>query len=220
MSHYFKALAISSVIGMLATGAQAATVKEVFNGEMLGTNQRYFESIAGIPRQSYGDSHVFRVQGCDITATINNGAVASLSMELGGQCQANLGTFIGDYAPPAGQTLTPGAFEESSGGGLSYLADCLSLCGNAADPSVYALWEGPRAAGFMEVMLEVVLVDGDALDAASLWQDHMTKAAGEDFVMDTRFNCDRRFDAEAHQAFKDVKVTAVTIGHGLSTPRC
>lgn len=220
MLNFFKVLLISTLIGTLATGAQAATVKDVFNGEMLGTNQRYFESIAGIPRQSYGNSHIFRVQGCDITATINNGAISALNMELGGKCQVNLSTFIGDYAPPAGQALTPGNFEKSSGGGLSYLADCLYLCGNAADPSVYAYWEGPRAAGFMEVMLEVVLVDDEALNAASIWQDHMTKAAGEDFVMDTRFNCDRRFDTVAHQAFKDVRVTAVTIGHGLSTPGC
>ena len=50
--------------------AHAASVAEVFTGDMLGTNQRYFESIAGIPRESFGDEHKFKVQGCDITATV------------------------------------------------------------------------------------------------------------------------------------------------------
>ena len=55
---------------------------EVFNGEMLGTNQRYFESIAGIPRESFGDEHKFRVQGCNITATITEDTVSALRLEL------------------------------------------------------------------------------------------------------------------------------------------
>lgn len=93
------------------------------------------------------------------------------------------------------------------------------MCGNAYDPSVYALWEGPHAADFMEVLLEVQLVSDAAIVAATAWQNHMEKAAGEGYVMDTRFNCHERFNTQGYNAFKNVTPTAITIGHGLSTPR-
>lgn len=200
--------------------AQAATVAEVFNGDMLGTNPRYFESVAGIPRESNGNDHVFKVQGCTITATVEGNSVSKLRMELGDNCQADLSSFVSSYAPAPGKPLTVGAFVASSGSGLSYSADCLTLCGNAADPSVFAHWEGPHAVGFKEVMLEVVLASDTALAAASQWEGVMTKAKGEDYVTDTRFNCDPQFNEAAEKAFADVPVSAVTIGTGLSKPSC
>lgn len=202
------------------TQAQAATVAEVFNGDMLGTNQRYFESIAGIPRESAGDDHTFRIQGCTLTATISNGSVTAMRLELAPSCQADLTSFIGDFAPAPGQPLTFGAFEQAAGSALSYSADCLTMCGNAYDPSVYAAWEGPRVVGFMEVRLEALQVGDAAIDAASAWSEQMTKTMGEDWVIDGRFNCDTRFDQTASQLFQNVPVTAVSIGTGLPGNHC
>ncbi|MBB1595742.1 hypothetical protein [Achromobacter sp. UMC46] len=211
----FKAL----TLGVLMVGAgasQAATVKEVFNADMLGTNQRYFESIAGVPRESNGNDHVFRVQQCQITATIGNGKVSALRMELANGCEADLQSFIGEDAPKAGQPVTPGAF----GGGLRYTASCLSECGNAVDPSAYALYVAPRSAGGMEVLMEMVLAGDKALDAADQWEAQMKKAAGQDYVLNRKFNCETRFDSVATAAFKDVPVNAITIGYALPTERC
>ncbi len=213
-----------TLIGSVLLGAyslaQATTVAEVFNGEMLGTNQRYFESIAGIPRESFGDEHKFRVQGCNITATITEDTVSALRLELTPQCQADLTQFVGDYAPAPGQPLTFGAFEQASGGGLSYHADCLSGCGNSYDPSVYGHWEGPRAVDFMEVLLEAVQVEDAAIEAADIWRNQMIKTMGEDWVMDGQFNCNRQFDPVARQALNAVQVTAVTVGQQLRVPGC
>lgn len=200
--------------------AGAGTVTEVFNGDMLGTNQSYFESIAGIPRESWGDDHIFRVQGCEITASIQNERVTGLRLVLSPDCRADLSSFIGSYAPASDSVLTFGAFEAASGGGLNYLADCLTMCGNAYDPSVYAHCLGPRTAEFLEVKLEAVQVDDQALAAASVWQDHMTEAMGEDWVVDARFNCDSRFNSVARLALAEVPVTAVSIGYQLEVPGC
>lgn len=90
MPLFFKALIAAILTCSFATSAQAADVKEVFNGDLLGTNQRYFESIAGIPRESFGGQHSFKVQGCNITATIGGGKVSALRMELTDKCQADL----------------------------------------------------------------------------------------------------------------------------------
>lgn len=211
---------IGSVLLGACSLAQASTVAEVFNGEMLGTNQRYFESIAGIPRESFGDEHKFRVQGCNITATITEDTVSALRLELTPQCQADLTQFVGDYAPAPGQPLTFGAFEQASGDGLSYHADCLSGCGNSYDPSVYGHWEGPRAVDFMEVLLEAVQVEDAAIEAADIWRNQMIKTMGEDWVMDGQFNCNRQFDPIARQALNTVQVTAVTVGQQLRVPGC
>src|SRR5690606_13722820 len=92
MSHLLRALITSMLVGTFSTAAQAANVKDVFNGDMLGTTQRHFESLAGVPRQSLGDEHTFRVQGCDITATIRGGNVSALQMALSDKCRADLRT--------------------------------------------------------------------------------------------------------------------------------
>lgn len=218
-------IALAALATMLALSGTAqaqpkASVAEVFNGDMLDTNLRYFESIAGVARQSFDNQHSYRVEGCEITATVSGTAVSALRLELSPKCKADIASFIGEsFAPPARQPLTFGNFQAATGG-LSFHADCLTMCGNAYDPSVYAHWEGPRAVDFREVLLEVKLVGDDAMDAANRWTQDMEQSMGEDWIIDTQFNCERSFDTQAQQHFKTVEVTAITIGSQLQTPGC
>ena len=216
---FCSTLALSSV-ALLAQAQAQATVAQVFNGEMLGSSLGYFESVAGVAQASDGDTHSYRVQGCEVTATAAGGKVSALRLALSPTCKADLSSFIGTFAPPGNEPLTFGALNRSTGGPMAFYADCLDLCGNAYDPSVYALWEGPHAVNFTQVMLEVVLAGDQAVNAAYSWRDAISKAKGDDFVVDTRFNCERTFDPAAMHHFQGVEVTAVTIGSGLSTPGC
>lgn len=52
------------------------------------------------------------------------------------------------------------------------------MCGNAFDPSVYALWEGPHAVNYMQVLLEVTLSSDEAISAADAWKAQIVKAKG------------------------------------------
>ena len=70
-----------------------------------------------------------------------------------------------------------------------------------------------------EVMIEVVLVTGDALDAADKWRDTMHKTESKDWIEEAKFNC-LRYDAFAHKFFKNVKITAITIGKDIEKPSC
>lgn len=97
---------LAATLAMSLNTAHAASVAEVFTGDMLGTNQRYFESVAGIPRESNGNDHRFKVQGCDITATVEGGKVSKLRLELTPKCQADLTQFVGTYAPAPGHPRT------------------------------------------------------------------------------------------------------------------
>jgi hypothetical protein len=123
-------------------------------------------------------------------------------------------------APAAGKPLTFGAFDESLGGDFVFSADCLTLCGNAYEPSVYALWDGPHAVSYIQVLLEVTLSSDEAIAASDVGAGQIVKAKGEDFVTDTTFNCDPQFSAGAKKAFASVPVTAVTIGTWLTSPWC
>lgn len=220
MSYFSKISFAFLLLGPAISIAQAASVKEVFNGDMLGTNQRYFESIAGIARTSDGDTHTFRVQGCDIAVSMIEAKVSSLHMQLSPTCSADLTTFLGNDAPAATPNLTFGTFAQFTHSSLRYQANCLTMCGNAEDPSVYAYWEGPRSLGFIEVILETVLAGDPALDASNVWQEKMVNATNQDYILDTKFNCESRFDNIAAEAFKNVPVTAITIGHGLTKLSC
>lgn len=222
-------LFLFAITATLATTplAQAAKLADVFTGDMLGANQRYFESIAGIPRESWMDNHTFKVEDCEVIATMQNEKVTALRLELTSKCKADLSSFIHDYAPessalPFGLLTKPLTFGQfiAAAGPVSYSADCLYLCGNAYDPSVYAHWHGPHAAQFLEVMLEVVLVGDEAIQASQTWSNHMMKAVDDTYVINTKFNCDNRFSEIAEQAFENVAVTAVTVGHSLSPPTC
>lgn len=193
---------------------------QVFNGDMLGTNFRYFESIAGIPRESYDDVHTFNINNCIVNATAPSNKITSLRLEITPHCQADLSSFLHSYAPETRLPLTTGNFIDAAGGGLNYLANCLAGCGNAYDPSVYAHWTGSRATNFIEVLLETTLINRKALDAADIWREQMERSKGEDYVTDAQFNCNQDFNSIAHTAFQDVPINAITIGHDLIMPSC
>lgn len=67
----------------------------------------------------------------------------------------------------------------------------------------------------MELLLSVQLSGGPALEAATRWADVIKKGAGEDYLMKTRFNCNRKFDGYAHSLFAQVRVTSIMVGYDL-----
>ncbi|ATE58986.1 hypothetical protein CCZ27_02550 [Thauera sinica] len=144
-------------------------------------------------------------------------------MLLAPGCDVDVGKFL--HEEPGSRSLhlsqmSFGSFQESAGRTLFY-ADCLSGCGNASDPSVYAHWEGTRALDFLEVMLEVRLVGDAAIAAADQWQSAMVSAESEDWIMESGFNCDPgKYGEVARKAFAAVQPEAITIGRGLAVPRC
>lgn len=216
---------IVAILLGLAVSSQAtagAKLNDVFNASMLGKQLRYFESVAGITQEIRGTEHYFKVAGCEVVAEVAQNAVVGLSLTVSPKCPANLTSFLGEsFAPDPRKPLTFGRFAEAAGPSMEFHADCLSGCGNAYDPGVQAYWEGPHALNFIQVRLEVLLVNEPALTASSQWRDGMVRQKGEDYVMDTRFNCERSFDDMALAAFKDVPVTRVTIGQGLlDTAQC
>jgi hypothetical protein len=198
------------------------SLARVFVPEMLNANLPYFERVTGPARNTYGNINTYLVDGCEVTATIANGSVRALSVGLSPKCTFDLNQFVhassGKFPPP--HTMTFGQFDALIGGG-QFMASCLTLCGNAADPSVYEHWRGSHADGYLEVMPEIVLATDIALDASKIWEDAMIKGEGENWVIETKFNCGfTKYDEIAHNAFKNVRITAITVGYEIAPQVC
>lgn len=160
----------------------------------------------GVSKESGYLTHEYTIGGCALEVEVKNDefkTIVALSIPASTKCQtAQLSDVLGAKTLPPFSTLT---FGQLSGllGPARYTADCLTLCGNAYNPSVAARWGSLWA--------EVVLVDGPAIDASMRWEKAINSKYGEDYVVDNRFNCTQEFDAQAAHEFKNVKVTHLTL---------
>ena len=223
----FHSLVSAFILTMLAasdtaSAAKPAKLAHVFDPEMIGADVAYFERITGPARNTDENTKIYKMDGCEVTSTIADGAVRSLRVDLSPKCTFNLNMFLPNFSGkfPSTHAMTFGKFDSVTGGNGKFYADCLTQCGNAADPGIYEHWYGSRADLVLEVMLEAVQVSGPALSAADTWQVAMEKTEGENWVVDAKFNCTRQYDAIAHRAFRNVTISAITVGYDIQTPRC
>lgn len=160
----------------------------------------------GVSKESGYLIHEYTVSGCPLEVEVKDDApktIVALSMQVSPKCQtAQLSDILGAKKLPPLSTLTFGQLDALLGP-ARYMADCLTLCGNAYNPAVAARWGSFTA--------EVVLVDGPAIDASMRWGKAITDTYGEDYVVDQKFNCTKEFDMLAAQEFKNVKITKLTL---------
>ena len=205
------------------TEQNSSKLSRIFSPKMLSANIEYLEQITGPARQTIVNSKTYDVDGCDITVGVVNGTVGSLKLDLNPKCTFDLNAFV-NVAPdrfPTANVMTIGEFDSLTNNQGHLRSDCIYMCGNAVDPTVSDYWEGPHADQFIEVRAEVTLVDDAAINASIAWKNIMEKGEGEDWVINTKFNCQKtKYDDSGHKLFKDVKLSAITIGYGLEVPHC
>ncbi len=218
-----KLLAMTTVLLLAAGPAMAKSNKldRIFVPDMLSADRAYLEQVTGLAWKSYKDTKTYKVDGCLVTATYDEGSVRSLRLELSPKCTFDLNKFLkknnpyNHYAkyPPLYQT-TFGQLESLTADS-QFMTDCLRECGNIADPSVYEYFGFSHVDNFLDIMVEVT----PETDASFKWEKAMKKAEGEDWVLETKFNCQlTKYDAIAHSTFKKIRITAITVGHNIKTP--
>lgn len=190
--------------------ANSSKIEQVFSYDMIGLDVAYLESIIGIARQT--DTHFktkrYIVDGCPLEVGYNEQSIQSLSVKLSDKCRFNMKDII-----HFNETIPSDKVLFGMTGPVTYYADCLMLCGNAYDPSVHELYQGSRAENFRELLLSSI---SDSYEARSKWTDAMIAKEGEDWVMESRFNCDpQKYNHIAENALKGEKVDRVTIGYNL-----
>lgn len=213
------ATAPAAVAPVAAPAAAPSVMAELFSHDVLGMNLAYVEKLAGPAIRSQMHYHHFKVEGCEFVLKTDDKdkAVVDMEIEITPTCNLPLEPLLGSFADdtPRLHDLNFTNLQETLGG--AFYADCLTMCGNAYDPSVYMHAEGPRALNFVEFQLRVKLVDDAAIEASNLWEEAMKAGESEDYVIDTRFNCEPyKYREVAAKAFAKVKPHSLRFGSGLA----
>jgi hypothetical protein len=205
-------------LSQAAPAQPTSKLRRIFQSDMLDAQVTYLENITGpaMHVSQLGDGvqlREYRVDGCSVTAYANGSAVVGYSLKLGQKCNINLSDFLGNQYPTTDR-LTVGKFGNGAfGANFRAQSDCIYMCGNAADPTVYFVWEGPHAANFLTIVLAVTIVDEPAIVAADRWKQAMADKEGEQWILDTKFNCTTKYDDLATKEFSAVQVSQLTVGY-------
>ena len=196
-------------------------VSGLINNEHLGNTVDAFEEVAGAPIQEHYGVRVYEHGGCEFKVHEAGGRVQAFSAPLNQACSFDLDDFL---FPDEDYDFFDGAVfadvGESLGGGLYYV-DCLRSCGGAYDPAIRYHWNGPRALGFVEVMVSTEIVDDKAIEAADALSRVLVNLYGEDWVIDAKFNCaPREILDEAEIALGPVEVERIKIGYDVYQTGC
>lgn len=177
--------------------------------ELVGGNLAYFEAISG-PAKRVGDwgegksRRDYEVEGCDISLTTEGQTISAITLTVSPRC--NPGGFGMQYA---GKTLGQAAAEFGSG---RYVAGCLSMCGNAAEPTHAFEVSGYRANGFLNYSIEAMATTDAEWDRLHSWKDRMVANHGEDYVvMDMSYQCSDADAEGARAATQNLQIISVTV---------
>src|ERR1700761_580103 len=195
---------------------------KIFTPDALGENVAYLEAITGpaftTTKGAPGTSDIFniyKVEGCRVIVGVSSGKVNNLGMEdFGPKCHFNIGQYFHQEVDGNGRNphdvvpVLPAFGDLSAQLGGSYIADCLSLCGNAADPVVTLQFSGSHADGFNQLLASVALVDDASIHASEVWARKLDEKYGNNYSS----NLDRSKDNltyVAADAFKRIKPTTI-----------
>lgn len=200
----------------------SSRIDQIFVANMIGAEIGYLEGITGPAKSRLNNTNIYEVDGCEVSVSGIGTAIQSIRLAISDSCTFDLNRILTNYdgSFPALNKLTYGGFDAITGGGV-FMADCLIGCGNAGDPTIYQYWQGSRADGLTEVLLESKLDELPIIEASEKWSSAMVAANGEEWVSMNRFNCEQhQSDGVAHQEFSAYRVRAITVGQQLTVPGC
>jgi hypothetical protein len=192
---------------------------QIFTPDILGANVAYLETITGPAFSTAGHDRTYKVGGCEVIVGVAGAKIADIGIvNYGPACSFPIAQyFAGGYDRPVPRTPSFGDIQSGLGG--DYSADCLALCGNAADPVVTLTYHGSHADNFNDLVAQVS-VNTDPI--ASAWQDWSDKVAprvgetkletGTDGISDT-------MQSVAAKDFQDIRPTTIRVGSDLPGSR-
>lgn len=215
VKNYLLALATITLITGCTNEKSNPGLDEIFTSDMLGSTVGYLEKFTGVPKVINDDVNEYRIGPCSILAYKANGHINSLQLlEVSKQCTFDLGKMMGPDGTYVHQ-LTYGKVAHIFGKG-HFTANCLGICGNAYDPSIYMTISGGYIVNYKDIQLETLLSDDEALKASIDWENHMVEQEGNDYVSSLEFNKTDKYDDVAFEYFKNVPITSIRIGYHIS----
>jgi hypothetical protein len=187
-----------------------ARLSSLIRMETLGAQLRDFERLAGPAKYIDGDARTYQVDGCAITLKLESDkSIQRLGVQASRTCRIPLNALVGGGIPPLG-VATFDDFEEAGWGRAKYETDCLTGCGNASEPALYAQWTPPSSRGRAAVIAEVMIVSRPAYQAFDRWQDAV-EGGGEVYMQSKRYNTDPRSQAIVRNLFKTIRISGLTL---------
>ncbi|WP_415289275.1 hypothetical protein RSD66_05355 [Brevundimonas sp. S1H14] len=178
--------------------------------QMMGVQVAYLESKLGPARTVQDKQRTYEIGDCTVRVSADGGEVVGYAVPMTPVCSTQALAALKDYDLPQKIDLTMGEFAAARGN-VDFKADCLTLCGNAADPWVHLESAGPRATP--GIRASAVMVSDATIDASFRIRDAIKAAKGEDYVIDTTFNCSADFDQLAIRELKTVRIDEIEVGY-------
>lgn len=184
--------------------------------EPLGVTPDYLTSKLGTPRRD-GSTLDFVVAGCDIRYETQGSAISYFDAEMSPSCKPSLTGLNAASAINLPQATSLADVERKAGGLI--IADCLEMCGNAADPAQYLFIQGPHADNFINV---AVMADPKASKGTEKWASAIRTAhnlSADDELPAQSFQCGADTQDVALQEVGPVRIGRVLVGQGISTEK-
>lgn len=109
---------------------------------VIGLNPAFVEKRLGVAKEKMGPYWTFELSGCDISYHVEANAIQSLRAEVSTNCHP-----IVDGVKITDKTRFAALLDKGY-----FFADCLQMCGNAADPTIDLISYGARANGNIDVI--------------------------------------------------------------------
>lgn len=201
--------------------AEGQGISRIVAIESIGATKEFLERTLGQSTYETPQEARYTASGCDVSVSFGEDkAVSQISIALKPGCRFDASKLANLDAPLViDGPLTFAQFEKLFGQ-AHYTSPCLTLCGNAYDPYVDAVVGGVRANGMIDVSAHAIFVEDPVLEAVGQWRDKLQTTKGEDYVMNTKFNCERDQDAIPSAAFANVQVEAFQFGREIGSSDC
>ena len=193
-----------------ATAAAPTPSGEVLIDQMMGVQVAYLESRLGPARTVVDQARTYEIGACTVQVQTEDAEIVGYVVPMTPACSAQALAALKAYDLPEKIDLTLGEFADARQN-ADFKADCLSLCGNAADPWVYLESAGPRVSP--GIRAGAVMVSDATIDASFRVRDAITAAKGEDYVVDVGFNCTSEFNALAVRELRNVRIDQIEVGY-------
>jgi len=215
------------VVNSAALAAKPNKLAQVFNADTIDADLSYLEYMTGPARNTsdsvirgneiikIGDGYiekVYRVDGCEVTASIERGVVRSLGLTLSPTCTFKLNAFLvkRPELTTSVHKMTFGQIASALGNYGSFTASCFESCGTT-DPSIYDLITLANNEGYYQIMMEDIGSEQDIR-----WADAIIKAKGHEWASNREnAHCSGKYSDVASRLFKAAKITKITIGKDI-----
>ncbi len=173
------------------------------------------ETITGPAFSTLGADRIYKVDGCEVIVGDAKGRIANIGIKgMSARCSFPIAQyFASGYDHPAPNFPTFGDIRQGFGGGFD--ADCLTLCGNAADPVVSLSYQGSHADNFTNLYAAVTIGDGPELAAYEDWAGKLGAKYGRDYLVNGKYHTGNSMDDVAAKDFAAVHPDVIRVGQAL-----